>query len=73
MKTIDVKDMEIYLYGYQAFLIMDTTTSFDMGKEGELWGNLPREKEWQTYVVKFQKAGPKSKATEKWKLMTQIG
>ncbi|WP_420322210.1 L-rhamnose mutarotase [Flagellimonas sp.] len=69
MKAIGVKDMEIYLYGYQAFLIMDTHLDFDMEKDGERWANMPREKEWQAYVAKFQKIDPKSKTVEKWKTM----
>ncbi len=72
MKTIGVKDMELYLDGYQVFLLMDTNLDFDMEKDGERWSNLPREKEWQNYVARFQKVDPKSKATEKWKLMKLI-
>ena len=72
MKSVGVKDMEIYLWGYRAFLIMDTKPDFDMQKDGEKWSKLPREKEWQEYVAKFQKVDPKSKATEKWVAMGQI-
>ena len=57
MKSVGVKDMEIYLWDYRAFLIMDTKLDFDMQKDGEKWSKLPREKEWQQYVAKFQKSG----------------
>ncbi|WP_347840735.1 L-rhamnose mutarotase [uncultured Draconibacterium sp.] len=69
MKTVGIKDMEIYLTGYRAFLIMDTKPDFDWDTDGEKWGTLPREKEWQAYVAKFQKTNPESKAAEKWKSM----
>lgn len=72
MNTIGIKDMEIYLYGYQAFLIMDANETFVMEKDGETWANLPRENEWQDYVSKFQKVNPESKALEKWNSMTHI-
>lgn len=72
MKTVGIKDMEIYLWGYRAFLIMDTKVDFDMQKDGELWSTLPREQEWQKYVSKFQKVDPESKATEKWVSMEKL-
>ncbi|MBJ6369570.1 L-rhamnose mutarotase [Snuella sedimenti] len=72
MNTIGIKDMEIYLHEYQAYLIMDTSPHFDMEKDGEKWAKLPQEKEWQNYVSQFQKVNPKSKAVEKWFPMTLI-
>lgn len=69
MDVMGILDMEIYLWGYQAFMIMDTPTDFDMGQEGERWSKLPHEREWQHYVAKFQKIDPESKAVEKWKVM----
>lgn len=72
MKTVGVLEMELYLMGYQAFLIMDTKPDFDWEADGEKWGTLPREKEWQTHVAKFQKVDPQSKAAEKWKRMTLL-
>jgi len=72
MDTMGIKDMEIYLLGYQAFLIMDTAADFDMEKDGERWANLPREREWQEYVAKFQKVDLKSNSIEKWKSMALL-
>ncbi len=72
MKTMGIYDMELYLHGYRAFLIMDTQKDFDLAKDGEEWAKLPREQEWQAYAGKFQKVDPASKASEKWVLMDQI-
>ncbi len=72
MKQVGVKDMEIYLEGYQAYLIMDTKADFDFATDGEKWSKLPRESEWQEYVAKFQKVDPQSKATEKWQEMKNV-
>ncbi|RED96550.1 alpha-L-fucosidase [Marinoscillum furvescens] len=72
MKTVGIRDMEIYLDGYRAFLVMDTKPDFEWEDEGEQWGTLPREKEWQEYVAKFQKVDPQSKAAEKWAAMKRI-
>ncbi len=69
MKTIGVKDMEIYLHQNQAILIMDTRPDFDLEEAGPEWQQLPREKEWQEYVAKFQRTDPESSIQEKWKTM----
>lgn len=69
MKQMGIQEMEIYLQGYQAFLIMDTRSDFDMDKDGIIWSKLPREAEWQEYVAKYQKVDPNSKAIEKWRSM----
>ena len=72
MKTIGIHDMELYLHGYQAFLIMDTRPGFDLTKDGEKWAKLPKEQEWQEYAGKFQKVDPKSQASEKWEIMNAL-
>lgn len=72
MKTVGVKDMEIYLSGSQAVMIMDTVPHFNLDEVGPLWQKLPREEEWQAYVAKFQRTSPDASIQEKWKDMTAI-
>ncbi len=72
MDTIGILDMGLYLYNYSAFIIMDTHLDFDLEKDGKQWSNLPKEREWQSYVAKFQKVNPDSKAIEKWQIMTPL-
>ncbi|ARV16961.1 hypothetical protein BTO07_16205 [Polaribacter sp. SA4-12] len=72
MKKVGVKDMEIYLHGNQAILIMDTKPDFDLEKVGPEWQKLPRENEWQEYVAKFQRTSPESSIQEKWLDMNKI-
>jgi L-rhamnose mutarotase len=72
MNTMRISDMEIYLYGYIAFLVMEVPLSFDLEKEGVTWGKLPKETEWQEYVSKFQKVDPTSLVSDKWKIMDRI-
>ncbi len=72
MKSVGIHEMELYLMGYRAFLIMDTKPDFDWDIDGKVWGDLPKEKDWQAYVAKFQKTNPESKAAEKWKTMKLI-
>ncbi|GAB1855230.1 hypothetical protein MHTCC0001_00630 [Flavobacteriaceae bacterium MHTCC 0001] len=72
MKTVGVKDMEIYLFGTQAILIMDTKPDFNLEDVGPKWQKLPREEEWQAYVAKFQRIDPKSSIQEKWQDMIEL-
>ncbi|MFS4447997.1 L-rhamnose mutarotase [Maribacter sp. 2307UL18-2] len=72
MKSVGVKDMEIYLAGTQAFLIMDTNPDFNIEEVGPKWQKLPREEEWQTAVAQFQKTDPDSAIQEKWKDMKNM-
>lgn len=72
MKTVGVKDMEIYLSGTRAILIMDTILDFDLNEVGPKWQKLPREEEWQSYVAKFQKTDPESSIQEKWQDMKPL-
>lgn len=72
MKSVGVKDMEIYLHGAQAILIMDTKPDFNMEIVGPIWQKLPKEKEWQEYVAKFQRTQPSSSISEKWQDMEKL-
>ncbi|GGF36150.1 L-rhamnose mutarotase [Echinicola rosea] len=72
LKTIGVKDMEIYLYENRAFLIMDTVPGFDLEKVSPTWQKMPRENEWQEYVAKFQQTSQGSSIQEKWQSMVKI-
>ncbi len=72
MKTMGIKDMEIYLYGTRAMLIMDAKPGFDMAVEGPIWQKLPREMEWQNYVSKFQHTNAGSGIQEKWLDMIKL-
>lgn len=72
MKTVGVKDMEIYIQGEQVVLIMDAKPDFDLEAVGPRWQKLPREAEWQAYVAKFQKTDSESSIQEKWQDMRQL-
>jgi len=72
MKSVGVKDMEIYIHKDQVMLIMDTTPDFDLDEIGPKWQKLPREQEWQSYVAKFQRTDPDSSIQEKWQDMLKV-
>ncbi|RKR13228.1 L-rhamnose mutarotase [Maribacter vaceletii] len=72
MKSVGVKDMEIYIHKEQVMLIMDTMPDFNLDEVGPKWQKLPREEEWQAYVAKFQKTDTESSIQEKWQDMIKL-
>ncbi|PLB86080.1 L-rhamnose mutarotase [Dysgonamonadaceae bacterium] len=72
MREVGIVDMEIYLYGNQLFMIMETVLDFDHEKVMEELAGKPSQSEWETFVSRFQKTSPDSSATEKWQLMERF-
>jgi L-rhamnose mutarotase len=72
MKSVGVKDMEIYIHKEQIMLIMDAIPNFNLDEVGPKWQKLPREEEWQAYVAKFQRTDSNSSIREKWKDMIAL-
>ena len=72
MKKVGILDMEIYLYGNQAFMIMDTVPDFDHDRDLARLMEQPRQKEWEKYVSKFQNTSEDASAADKWQLMERI-
>ncbi len=66
IREVGIIEMEIYLYGNIAFMIMDTVPGFDHDKAMKKLASLPRQKEWEEYVSQFQQAGDKADTPEKW-------
>jgi len=72
IREAGIIDMEIYLHGNIAFMIMDTVPDFDHDKAMKKLGSLPRQKEWEEFVSQFQQAGEKADTPEKWQTMQRI-
>lgn len=72
MKEVGILDMEIYQKGTELFMIMETEDWFDWERDNARLSELPRQKEWEAYVSRFQEADPSSPSHEKWHLMERI-
>jgi L-rhamnose mutarotase len=72
MRDIGIIDMEIYLYGTQLFMIMDTIPEFDHDKDMARLASMPRQKEWEAFVSEFQETSADASASQKWQLMERI-
>ncbi len=72
MRDVGILDMEIYLSGNQLFMIMETTPDFDHDRDMDRLADLPRQKEWETFMTKFQDVDPGEPAAGKWQVMERI-
>jgi L-rhamnose mutarotase len=72
MKDVGIIDMEIYIHGNILFMIMDTVADFDHEKAMTALAAKPRQKEWESYVSKFQNSDYEATAASKWTLMDRI-
>jgi len=72
MRDVGIIDMEIYLWGNQLFMIMDTVAGFDHDKAMKELAAKPRQSEWEKYVSRFQKTSADATADQKWQLMERI-
>lgn len=72
IREVGIVDMEIYLLGTRLFMIMETRPEFDFTRDMAKLSGLPRQKEWEAFVAKFQQSLPGAASAEKWKLMDRI-
>ena len=72
IRKIGIIDMEIYLLKNRLFMIIETVQEFDWEKDLAILAELPRQKEWEAFVSKFQETSPDASSANKWKLMERI-
>ncbi len=72
IKSVGILDMQIYIHENVLFMIVDTVDDFDWIKDNARLATLPRQKEWEAYMAKFQEADPNAASNEKWTLMDKI-
>lgn len=72
MREVGIVDMEIYLQGNTLFMIMETVPDFDHDAAMNKLAELPRQREWETYVSQYQQTSSDACAEEKWTLMERI-
>ena len=53
-------------------MIVDTVDTFDWERDMQRLSQLPRQKEWEAYMSRFQVSVPGAASHEKWQLMEQI-
>jgi L-rhamnose mutarotase len=72
IRSVGIKNMQIYLLGTRMFMIIETGPGFNFEKDMERLSTLPSQSEWEEFVSRFQKTPEGSTSSEKWKLMEMI-
>jgi len=72
IREVGILDMEIYLLDTRLFMILEAGEEFDFERDMAALAELPRQKEWEAFVSKFQKSSPGAKSAEKWRRMERI-
>lgn len=72
IRSIGILDMEIYLTGNLAVMVMEMPDGIDADAALARLATLPRQEEWEEYVGMFQQCLPGDTSADKWKRMTKI-
>lgn len=72
IRSVGILEMEIYISGFQVFMIIETPLDFDWETAMNTLSHLPKQAEWEEYVSEFQECASKSTSAEKWKLMERM-
>ncbi len=72
IREVGILDMDIYLMGNRAFMIVETPLDFDWDSAMERLASLPRQQEWEDYMSVFQAAEPGQTSAQKWKRMDRV-
>ncbi len=72
IRTVGIRDMEIYLLGTRLFMVIEGKRDFDFNRQMAVLADLPRQRDWEAFVSKFQKSDPGAASAEKWKMMERI-
>jgi L-rhamnose mutarotase len=72
MREVGILDMEIYLAGNQAFMIMDTVSDFDHDQAMQALAAKPRQAEWEALMAAYQQTSATATAAEKWHPLERI-
>ncbi len=72
IREVGLTEMEIYLRGTRMFMIAETEDDVDFDAAMKTMSALPRQREWEAFVAKFQQPLPDAKPGEKWMLMERV-
>lgn len=67
-----ILNMEIYVIGDMAFMIVETPLDFNWDDAFGRLATYERQAEWEEFVSKFQITGEGQRSDEKWQLIERI-
>lgn len=72
IKEVGILEMEIYICGTTAVMIVDTPVHLNWQAAMDRLATLPRQAEWEAFVARLQNSSPDARSDEKWKMMTRM-
>ncbi len=72
IRQVGIQEMELYMQGNQAVMIIDAPDELDIQKAMAELATLPRQAEWEAYVAQMQGCDPNATSDQKWQLMEKI-
>lgn len=72
IREVGILEMEIYIFGNQLCMIVETPADFDWETAMSRLATLPRQAEWEDYVARFQQCAEHASSGEKWKMMERM-
>ncbi|MCD8172180.1 MAG: L-rhamnose mutarotase [Alistipes sp.] len=72
IRRAGILDMEIYVYGTTAVMILETPLEFDWDESFGRLAGYDRQAEWEDFVARFQQTGGGRRSDEKWQLAERI-
>ena len=72
IKEVGILEMEIYICGTTAVMIVDTPEHFNWQAAMDRLTTMPRQAEWEAFVARLQNSSSDERSDEKWKMMTRM-
>jgi L-rhamnose mutarotase len=72
IREVGLEDMQIYLRGTRMFMIVEAGDKIDFDAAMKKLATLPRQKDWEVFVARFQQPLPDAKPGEKWLPMERV-
>lgn len=72
IKRAGILDMEIYLQGINAVMVLETPVDFNWDESFGRLATMERQAEWENFVAQFQQVEKGKRSDEKWQLMERI-
>ena len=72
IREVGILEMELYLCGSRAVMIVDAAKDFDWDSAMKRLATLPRQQEWEEHVAQCQQCDTNATSDEKWQMMDRI-
>jgi L-rhamnose mutarotase len=72
IREVGILEMELYLLGNKAIMIVETPLDFDWDTAMQKLATLDRQADWEAYMSPLQQADPSATSAEKWQLMERF-